>query len=155
LVAGIRQHGLTLDEAVIQVPLIVRAPGWPAKHIPTLASSLDIVPTILGFTETPKPAYLDGIDLRDVAHGAQIKPRVLFSDTWRYDALERLEINYSAAFDGTNKVVLDRINGALFEFDQRTELRPPDANENPAYRALTRTLYGYLEETGGAIDLSE
>jgi arylsulfatase A-like enzyme len=155
LVAGIRQHGITLDEAVVKVPLIIRVPGWPAKHIPTLASSLDLVPTVLGFTDTPKPAYLDGIDLRDAAHGAPIKPRVLFTDTWRYDAFERLEINYSSAFDGTNKVVLDRINGALFEFDQRTELRPPDANENPAYRSLARALYGYLEETGGAIDLSE
>jgi hypothetical protein len=50
---------------------------------------------------------------------------------------------------------MDRISGAVFEFDQRRELRPPDARENPAFRALTRALYGYLEETGGALDLSE
>jgi membrane-anchored protein YejM (alkaline phosphatase superfamily) len=155
LLLGIRQHGLTLDEAVIKVPLIVRAPGWPAKHIHTLTSSLDLVPTILGLSGTPKPAYLDGMDLRDVVAGANNKPRILFSDTWRYDALERLEINYATAFDGTNKVILDRVTGGLFEFDQQTELRPREAHENPAFRTLARALYGYLEETGGAIDLSE
>jgi arylsulfatase A-like enzyme len=155
LAAGIRQHGLTLEEAVIKVPLIVRAPGWPAMHVRALTSSLDLVPTILGLTDTPKPAYLDGVDLHEIVSGAYTKPRILFTDTWRYDALERLEINYSAALDGTNKVIIDRVSGAIFEFDQRRELRPPDATENPAFRALTRALYGYLEETGGAIDLSE
>jgi len=152
---GIRQHGLTLEEAVIKVPLAVRAPGWPAMHMRALASSLDLVPTILGFTATPKPDYLDGVDLHDVVTGKLTKPRILFTDTWRFDAIERLEINYSAALDGTNKVIMDRINGGLYEFDQRRELRPPNASDNPAFRQLTRALYGYLEETGGALDLSE
>jgi arylsulfatase A-like enzyme len=156
LYLGIRQHGLTLEEAVIKIPLLVRAPGWPAGHVQTLASSLDIVPTILALTGTPLPAYLDGLDLKQVATGTyNNKPRVLFSDTWRFDAIERLEINYSAAFDGTNKVIMDRINGGVFEFDQRAEMRPPTANDDPAFRTLTRALYGYLEETGGALDLSE
>ena len=49
----------------------------------------------------PAPKYLDGVDLRDIVDGKLEKPRILFSDTWRYDSLERMEINYSAAFDGT------------------------------------------------------
>lgn len=152
---GIRQHGLTLEEAVIKVPLLVRAPGWPAAHTRALASSLDLVPTILGFSETPKPAYLDGVDLKGLVTGANTAPRILFTDTWRYDALERLEINYSAALDGTSKVIMDRITGGLYEFDQKREPRPPASRESGAVKRLTRALYGYLEETGGALDLSE
>jgi hypothetical protein len=50
---------------------------------------------------------------------------------------------------------MDRITGGLYELDQRDELRPRKANDNPAFRQLTRELYIYLEETGGALDLSE
>lgn len=155
LAAGIRQHGLTLEEAVIQIPLIVRAPGWPATHIRALASSLDIVPTILALTKTPAAPYLDGVDLNGLVTGKDIKPRVLFSDTWRYDAFEQLEINYAAAFDGTNKVILDRMTGNVYEMDQRSELRSPNSADNPAFPMLTRALYGYLEETGGILDLAD
>jgi hypothetical protein len=80
---------------------------------------------------------------------------VLFSDTWRYDSFERLELNLSAAFDGVHKVVLDRMTGAVYEFEQKRETRTPGASSNPALSSLTRALFGYLEETGGALDLSE
>ena len=156
LIAGIRQHGLTLEEAVIKIPLIVRAPGWPAKHVKSPVSTLDLVPTILGLTGTPAPKYLDGIDIRSIVDAPPDKPRILFSDTWRYDARERMEINYSAAFDGTNKVVIDRMTGGIYEFDQRNEVHPLETRStDPAFRLLTRALFGYLEETGGALDLSE
>jgi arylsulfatase A-like enzyme len=155
LTAGIRQHGLTLDESVIKIPLIASVPGWPADHIRQPVSTLDLVPTILGLTDTPAPTYLDGVDLARIAHGEPMKPRILFTDTWRFDALERIEINYSAAFDGVNKVIMDRMTGGVYELDQRRELRPPEAGQNPVFANLTRALYGYLEETGGALDVSE
>ena len=155
LASGIRQHGLTLDEAVIKIPLIASIPGWPVDHIKMPVTTLDLVPTILGLTETPMPSYLDGVDLGRVVKGEPIKPRILFSDTWRFDATEHLEINYSAAFDGVNKVIMDRMTGGVYELDQRREVRPPEASQNPVFYNLTRALFGYLEETGGALDLSE
>jgi arylsulfatase A-like enzyme len=155
LALGIRQHGLTLEEAVIKIPLIASVPGWPAEHINQPVSTLDLVPTILGLTETPAPSYLDGVDLARIVHGEPMRPRILFSDTWRFDALERLEINYSAAFDGVNKVIMDRLTGGVYELDQRRETRPPEASQNPVFYNLTRALFAYLEETGGALDLSE
>ncbi len=154
LAAGIRQHGLTLEEAVIKIPLIVRAPGWPARHIAAPASSLDLVPTILALTGTPMPGYLDGVNVKELVDAKVDKPRVLFSDTWRYDSLERLEINYSAAFDGSHKVIMDRMTGGVWEFDQEKDDRLLDGR-NAAYSSLSRALLGYLEEAGGALDLSE
>lgn len=155
LVSGIRQHGLTLDEAVIKVPLIAKVPGWPVLRTRQLATTIDLVPTILALTQTPAPSYLDGIDLSGVLTSETRKARVVFSDTWRFDGFERLEINFSAAYDGVNKVLLDRMNGGVYELEQRREVRPRDAAENPAFKSLTQALFGYLEETGGALDLSE
>ncbi|HKU38079.1 MAG TPA: sulfatase-like hydrolase/transferase [Polyangiales bacterium] len=156
LFAGIRQHGLTLEEAVIKIPLIARIPGWPAGHVKQPVSTLDLVPTILGVTETPAPSYLDGVDLARAAHGEALKPRVLFTDTWRFDARERLEINYSAAFDGANKVIVDRMTGGLYDLDQAHEDRSVnESKQNPVFRSLRRALFGYLEETGGALELLE
>jgi hypothetical protein len=149
-----RYHGDSLDEPVIRIPLLARVPGWPAKRIEQVVSSIDIVPTLLALVHSPLPHHLDGMDLAQTLDRAPV-PRVLFSDTWRYDPFEHAVGDLSAAYDGTRKFVLDRRSGDLFvatQLDPRTTERligrtPTDG--------LAAAVYAYLEESGGALQLSD
>jgi arylsulfatase A-like enzyme len=142
-----RYHGDTLDEAVIRIPLLARVPGWPAGRYPQLASGLDLVPTILSLVGSPVPAYLDGIDLGTTL--SEPRPRVLFSDTWRYDPGSQVVGDFAAAFDGSRRFILDRRTGNLY-YASQTDLSalfgrligttPSDA--------LSAMLLGYIEESG-------
>ncbi|MET0385745.1 MAG: sulfatase-like hydrolase/transferase [Polyangiales bacterium] len=142
-----RYHGDSLDEPVIRIPLIVRVPGWPAKRVSQVASSIDLVPTILGLLKSPIPRYLDGIDLATTLD-QHVKPRVLFSDTWRYDPASRVIGDYSAAYDGTLKYVLDRRSGGLYAASQ-TEPRVTEHLIGMAPTdGLSSAVYAYVEESG-------
>ena len=76
-------HGRTQFQEVIQVPLIMRGPGLPRrKRIKTMASLIDIMPTILGLLDIAQPAPLDGIDLRHLWQKTNGEPplRLLFGE---------------------------------------------------------------------------
>jgi len=59
------EHGHTLYEELLRVPLVVRGPGFPAGKVDAPTSLLDVAPTILQIagidTET------DGVPLQDIA----------------------------------------------------------------------------------------
>ena len=147
-----RTHGLTLDEPVIRIPLLARVPGWPAGRVAQLVSSLDLVPTILALTRTPPPSYLDGVDL--AALTAAPKPRVLFSDTWRFKSNQKLDIDLAAAYDGTRKVIYDHASGNLYSVNQRDSEATPQLIGMTPSDALSGSVYAYVEETG-ALRLSD
>jgi len=150
-----RYHGDSLDEPVIRVPLIARVPGWPAGRIRRAVSCVDLVPTVLGLLQSPKPDYLDGIDLGPLALRQKDTPgRQLFSDAWRYSPYERLELDLSAVFDGTRKFILDRRAGSLY-YESQTEPTQLGFIHSPAklvgyepVDALSGAVFGYAEETG-------
>jgi hypothetical protein len=141
-----RTHGLTLDEPVIRVPLLARVPGWAAGHVTQLVSSLDLVPTILALTRTPPPTYLDGVDI--AALTAAPRPRVLFSDTWRFKPNQKLDIDLAAAYDGTRKVIYDHVSGNLYSVSQTESEATPQLIGMTPIDALSGSVYAYVEETG-------
>jgi arylsulfatase A-like enzyme len=141
-----RTHGLTLDEPVIRIPLLARVPGWPARRVAQLASSIDLVPTILAITHTPAPAYLDGVDLAQL--DAAPSTRVLFSDTWHLTPDEKLDIDYAAAYDGTRKVVLDHVSGSLYSVSQTDRFANPRLIGALPTDGLSGAVFAYIEETG-------
>ena len=54
-------HGFTLYEETLHVPLIIRAPGAvPARKIPERVSSIDIMPTVLELLDAPMPEKARG-----------------------------------------------------------------------------------------------
>lgn len=58
------QHGHTLYEELIRVPLIIRPPGGsPPKRVPDLVEVLDIPPTLLDWLGLPVPDHLQGQSL--------------------------------------------------------------------------------------------
>jgi arylsulfatase A-like enzyme len=66
---GMIRHGFELWEELVHVPLIVRVPGVPARHIQARRSAIDLAPTILDLCGVPAPSanattdFLDGVSL--------------------------------------------------------------------------------------------
>ena len=69
--SGRLHHGRTLSDALIRVPLWIRAPGWPAgKTIDASVSLLDVLPTLLDLCGLPVPDDSDGRSLVPLVVGA-------------------------------------------------------------------------------------
>jgi len=152
---GYRSHGFDLTESMVRVPLIAQVPGWQRGSVHTPVTLIDLLPTILELTRTPGPAWLDGLSLVPLATGiARPAPRILYTDTWQYSRKGEPFTDLVAAFDGTHKVVLNRMDHSAHTYLQRhtPDVRPstPPASEE----RLTRHLKAYLEETGGTLQLS-
>jgi arylsulfatase A-like enzyme len=55
-------HGLTLYDEVVRVPLIIRVPGAAPHRVTELAQTVDILPTLLGLLRIPVPQQAQGKD---------------------------------------------------------------------------------------------
>jgi arylsulfatase A-like enzyme len=85
---GMIRHGFELWEELVRVPLIVRVPGVPARHIQTRRSAIDLAPTILDLCGVPAPTdseadFLSGTSLVPdlfTPPGAEPKARPVFID---------------------------------------------------------------------------
>jgi len=136
-----RMHGLDLSPEVIRVPLVLGGTTLPVGREAGVVSTLDIVPTILGVTETPLPPWLDGRDLREPA----LTDRIVLVDTWhrRFDGA--LLFDHAGATDGELAVVFDITRNAWGLADLRDPSRTPDAisaERDPS--ALRNAVLGYL-----------
>jgi arylsulfatase len=103
---GRMEHGKTLYEEVVQVPLIVHAPGLvqPGLHGGP-ASLLDVVPTVLDLLGLPPGEGLDGVGLAEWLRGRAPSPEkdrelLLHLDDWEATSL--------ALEAGKDKLVLAR-----------------------------------------------
>ena len=150
--ATYRGHGSTLSEDVLRVPLVARVPGWRPHTVDALVSLIDLMPTVLALTATPAPPGLDGLDLGPIVDGRHPARRVLFSDTWQYGYRETAFTDLTCAFDGEHKLVRDRIDQSTIAYDQRDDT---PTRVTPGTDRLARKLLGYLEESGGQLELSE
>ncbi len=152
---GYRSHGFDLTESMIRVPLIARVPGWPRGSVNAPVGLIDLMPTILEITRTPAPTWLDGISLARFALDRRHAPaRTFYTDTWQYSRKGEPFTDLVAAFDGTHKVVLNRIDQTMATYVQRGT---PDARPTAAPTAeheLTTQLRAYLEETGGTLQIA-
>jgi len=67
------EHGHTshqgIYEELIHIPLVISIPGSKAKVIDSLASQVDILPTILDYLHTPLPKICHGKSLRPLIEG--------------------------------------------------------------------------------------
>jgi arylsulfatase A-like enzyme len=148
-----RYHGDSLDEPIIRIPLLAKVPGWPAGRVDQAVSSIDLVPTILALLKTPLPKYLDGIDLATVL-GKPPERRVLFSDTWRYDPGSHVVGDFSAAYDGARKFVLDRHAGLLYAASQSDPRLTERLVGMAPVDSLSGSVFAYSAELG-TLQLSE
>jgi arylsulfatase A-like enzyme/Tfp pilus assembly protein PilF len=74
---GEATHGVFLYQATLRVPLIVVAPGrWPGgKRVGSVASLIDVAPTLLDLAGQSVPAGLDGRSLAPAVAGGSVGPR--------------------------------------------------------------------------------
>jgi arylsulfatase A-like enzyme len=80
------EHKLAPWEEAVRVPLLIRAPGHPARVSGQLFNSPDLMPTILGFAGLPVPGNVTGLDLSTQDAG---KPTAFLSAPVAYSSLRR------------------------------------------------------------------
>jgi len=75
-------HALTVYDATQHVPLIVRAPGWPAgRVVEAQVRLIDVAPTLLASAGAAALPDADGRDLRDVVSGRETGVRPAYVET--------------------------------------------------------------------------
>jgi arylsulfatase A-like enzyme len=71
------EHGHTLYDELLRVPLVIRAPGMPVGAFAQEASLLDVAPTVLDVLGLAVPPELDGRSLRRVAEDPALDDRTI------------------------------------------------------------------------------
>ncbi|HKW01417.1 MAG TPA: sulfatase [Vicinamibacterales bacterium] len=70
---GESEHGIFLYEGTLHIPMIVRAPGLPARRVSGLASLVDVLPTAIDLLGLA-PLAADGMDLVPALRGRGALP---------------------------------------------------------------------------------
>jgi arylsulfatase A-like enzyme len=74
---GALHHGRRLYDELLRVPLVVRAPGWPAgTTVDAPVSTLDLAPTVCAFVGLPPLSSGEGASLEVVVRGGAAHPCV-------------------------------------------------------------------------------
>jgi arylsulfatase A-like enzyme len=110
-------HGRTQYQEVVRVPLLLRGPGIPkALRIATLASLLDVMPTLLASLGVAVPPGLDGENLLGLFASApgSLGARVLFGEADHVNAQPDIT---RAVRRGSFKLVYDRLSDRRQLFD--------------------------------------
>src|SRR3954465_1467078 len=75
-------HGLFVYDATLHVPWIMAGPGIPAgRVVPTVARSIDVLPTLLDYAGLRPPAPMDGRSLRPAADGQSMSDAPAYSES--------------------------------------------------------------------------
>ncbi len=75
-------HGLFVYDATLHVPWIMAGPGIPAARVvPTVARSIDVLPTLLDYAGLRAPAPMDGRSLRPAADGQSMSDAPAYSES--------------------------------------------------------------------------
>jgi arylsulfatase A-like enzyme len=141
---GLPTHGLDLTEELIRIPLLIRGPGCEGGVESQPVSSVDLAPTILGFTNTPAPSGLDGHDLRQ-----PLPPqRAVLTDLWRRKPDGQLFLDATAATGHARRLVHDRLRQTWVV----SSLAPAAGSQRfpiGSVPQLERALGSYLEQPNG------
>ncbi|HEX6275876.1 MAG TPA: sulfatase-like hydrolase/transferase, partial [Polyangiaceae bacterium] len=135
---GGRYHGTSVYEEQVRVPLVVWAPGAVRpKRSREAVELVDVLPTVLGALDIPKPPRLRGQDLGPLLAGVRAdEPGTVYAETEDYALLGK----------GPLRLVCARRLGACQLFDierdpgQKRDLSAERATEQAELRALLREL---------------
>ncbi len=95
------QHGSTLYQEVLHVPLALRVPGFPGRRIETPVSMLELGPTLLDALNVARPVGMDVQGLMPWIRGEGPPGEPLFAET----ALTRDHRRLAAVRDGDLKYI--------------------------------------------------
>lgn len=74
-----RYHGTNLHDEQLRVPLLIAAPDVKPRVVSEPVQLVDLFPTVLALTGTPRPSALDGHDLMPLIEGRSEEGRAAFA----------------------------------------------------------------------------
>jgi hypothetical protein len=138
---GFQLHGIGLWEDAIHIPLLVRAPHWPAGLNRSPASLVDLAPTILELAQMPAPAGLDGRNLRGLAGDAPV-----ISDLFRVDEQGHVTLDEMTASNSSLRLWHDGLKQSdMLVKTGDLSLPPRELHGIPTPPALTEALARHIE----------
>lgn len=151
---GATNHGHSLHEELIRVPLIVHIPGQPARRIEDAAMHADLLPTLLDALDLAPPKGIQGRSLLQPG-----QPRSLFAEV---DAAREI----AAMQTGTFKTILYYEDGEAWREQSYDIAQDPRekypleielvrAMEVEAFRSALRQLRQTLGGSEGSSELDE
>ena len=109
---GYLDHGATLCEHQLHVPMIIRFPkGEGARVVNDPVRSIDVFPTVFDALGVPAPAEIDGKSLLPMIRGEKQDLPIFAESDYR------LFVHLRSAVQGSKKVVLDLEDGQRSLFD--------------------------------------
>lgn len=132
---GSFEHGHSLFEELIHVPLIVRAPGLAARVVEERVRLVDVAPTICELLDVPSPESFVGQSLLGLARGTErgSRPVLAHGNFWRAPL--------SSWTEGGWKLILDAGGAAhLYHLDV-DPLEQHDLSEAEAQRAAAMRVH--------------
>lgn len=151
-------HGASMTEAVLRVPLLVRAPGVPHRVSDEFVNAMQVAPTILDLTGVQMVGGMDGPSLLDPSSGEDFA--VSFYGTIASLRTERIRFYWTVpirrelAVDSDTERYLPHLEDApwsqapmaLARFDPSDPNRPvwEDSESSAAMEALRVRLHRYL-----------
>ncbi|MDG2303221.1 MAG: sulfatase [Candidatus Binatia bacterium] len=117
---GVVGHGLSLDEIVLRVPLIIRDPRNTdaPRRVEGRVGVVDLAPTLLELVGQSAPEDIDGRSLAGALRGEPLEDRLYFAEMneplWDKDPTE-IRRRDVAVYEGDVKAVHDRKGSRAFD----------------------------------------
>jgi len=147
-------HGQNHFQEVIRVPLIMRGPGIPkGRRVQTMASLIDVMPTLLSLLDVPAPAGLDGIDLAPLWDDdpAQAADRYLFAEADHgYRQSDQKRVVRNSRF----KLHFDRLDESIELYDLESdpgEQHNVAADHKDVVKSLRKELAAFMDSARPAV----
>ena len=75
-------HGIFIYDATLRVPWVMAGPRIPAGRVsPTVARSIDVLPTLADYAGLPAPRDVDGRSLRPAAEGHEMRDEPTYAES--------------------------------------------------------------------------
>jgi len=132
---GMARHGFEIWETLVHVPLMIVAPGAPARHIDVLRSAVDLAPTILDFFGVAPDPSFEGRSLLKEIYGGPAEEREVVVDL------------PMTSDNGRRRAILQG-DRKLICFDSDTYCRLYDIARDPMETAPIVKGPGYVEMKG-------
>ena len=132
-------HGHTLFEELVRVPLVIRAPGFAPRRVPGTVQVVDVLPTVHELLGLEAPAVREGESLVPAMGGAPLGERAALAELRRSDRND-----LASLATGRWKLILDRSRGRRLLYDRQVDRgeRVDVAAEHPE---VVRELLAELE----------
>ena len=117
-------YGFDLYTATLHVPLIVHGPGISPGRVDSLASTIDIVPTITDLLQLPENGTMQGWSLwPELLGGQSDDSRLVFHEFYlpELDFRGQDPLQMVSVRDGSYNLILDRVRGRYELFDWRSD----------------------------------